>query len=345
MLQEFDPDYEYFLDRTTLLYGESGTGKSFIMIDILYQLKPHVDQIIVISPTDRSNHTYDRGVVPLPCIHYTITSKLLDDIWERQNAFAAVYTKANDRAILESLFNRLIKVGKCSEAVESIKAINARLNSFKRAMANDEDNKSKISKMESDCQKLIIKIWKHFITKYRSCLSQQDLSRDEQFTLKYLNFNPRLVIVFDDCTDLLMKFKSHPVIQKLFYQGRWAYITALFACHTDKALSPEIKKNAFISIFTEETCAHAYFDRKTNDLDKDAKSRASQACKFAFTPLAKHQKLVWAREEKKFFRWTATPRPNLQFGCPIIWEYCNAIKIEAGTMPSNNKFIGGFMDV
>lgn len=342
-IQELDFSYKRFIDRTTLLFGESGTGKSFIIDDILFQLMPHVDQIIVVSPTDRQNNTYGKGTVPLPCIHYTITAKLLDDIWERQNALAAVYTRANKPETLRSLFNRI--ADNVSKA--SINTINEKLRKYKEEViagsAEEGTAKTKMTEMESDCKRLIILIFRRAINQNREKLSCMSLSADEQFSLKFLNLNPRLVLIFDDCTDLLKKFKSHAVMQKLFYQGRWAFITALIACHTDKALDPELKKNAFVSIFTEETCAHAYFERKSNDLDKEAKSRAYAACKVVFTPLAKFQKLVWVRDEKKFYRFTASSHPSFQFGSPYIWEYCKHIQAEAGAMNSDNKFIMEFM--
>lgn len=343
-LQELDINYKYFLDRSTLLFGESGTGKSFVMVDILYQLQPYVDQIIVISPTDRQNHTYDKGIVPLPCIHYTITSKLLDDIWQRQNALSEVYTKANKPDVLRNLFD---KIPNNSRTISIISSIHSKLRNYKDEVENDcadpSSARAKMTEMETECKKLITMIWRAEINKNRGYLQKLSLSKDEQFSLKYLNLNPRLVLILDDCTDLLKKFKTHPVMQKLFYQGRWAYITALIACHTDKALDPELKKNAFISIFTEETCAHAYFERKSNDLDKDAKTRASQACKVAFTPLARHQKLAWVREEKKFYKFTASSHTNFKFGSQYIWEYCDRIKAEEGALSADNKFIGEFI--
>lgn len=343
-LQEFDFSYKRFLDRTTILFGESGTGKSFVMVDVLFQLRPYVDQIIVISPTDRQNHTYDKGIVPLPCIHYNLTSKLLDDIWERQNALAAVYTKANNADILKQLFDRIPNNSRENDIINSVNRKRKEYAAEVSAESVDESTaKAKIADMEKECKKLIILIYKDCIDRHKDKLAKLALNRDEQFSLKYLNLNPRLVVIFDDCTDLLNKFKKHPVMQKLFYQGRWAFITALIACHTDKALDPELKKNAFVSIFTGEKSAIAYFERKSNDFDKEEKIRATSARKGAFTPLAKHQKLVWVREEGKFYRFTATAHDNFKFGSSVIWEYCKQIQIEAGTINTDNKFINDFM--
>lgn len=342
-LPELEFNYTKFLDKTTILYGESHTGKSFVIIDILHHLKPYVDQIIVISPTDPQNHTYDKGIVPLPCIHYTISAKLLDDIWSRQNALASVYTKANKIEILRDLFDRVNN----SMAKSVIENINNKKRTYEKEILQDNVDettaKAKIDEMGRECERLIILIYKHFINTEREKLVKLPLNSDEKFTLKYLNLNPRIVVIFDDCTDQLKKFKSHPVMQKLFYQGRWAFITALFACHTDKALDPELKKNAFINIFTGEKSAHGYFERPSNDFNKEEKSRAAAACKAAFTPIARFQKLAWLREDNNFYRFTAEPHDNFRFGSSAIWEYCKRIQAEKGSINPGNKFIQEFM--
>lgn len=56
-------DYTQLVGRNTILYGESGTGKSTIMLDILYNLRGHIPTCVVISPTEASNGTYE-GIIP-----------------------------------------------------------------------------------------------------------------------------------------------------------------------------------------------------------------------------------------------------------------------------------------
>lgn len=347
-LQELDFSYKTFLDQTVILYGESKTGKSTIIVDILYQLKPFVDQIIIISPTDRQNHTYsgktekDR-IIPLPCIHYIITDKLLKDIWERQEALVAVYTKANNPDIIQKLFNRL-NLSNVNHTIDDITSRRRERESEIRTQYSDEETiKNKIEDMNTDFVRLVNMIYKHYININQAGLMKMALSKDEQFTLKYLNMNPRLVLVFDDCTEQLDKFKKHSVIQKIAYQGRWTYITTLVACHTDLNLGSGFKLNAFVSIFTEESCANLYFSRKSIGVDKEDQIRAKNACKGAFTSLAKYQKLAWVREDKCFYRFIATKRPGFIFGCTAIWDFCKPITAENQIVSADNKFASGFL--
>ncbi len=344
-LPEFDFNYKKFLDRSTILFGESGTGKSTIIDDMLFQIKPFVGQIVVFCPTDRNNKAYSGGRVPLPCIHDKITDEVLKDIWSRQSALTQVYKRANNPEILRKLFARIQN----QTGLTAIEGAKRKQREYENEIKNEMDEgaaKCAIAEMDKDTKKLIELIYKHYINENRSKLLKMNLSKNEQYSIKYLNINPRLVIIFDDCSSQLNSLKKNKVIQDIFYQGRHVYITTFIAIQTDKVLDPELKKNAFVSIFTEESCASAYFERKSNDLDKEAKNRARNACKMAFSPLPtlKHQKLAWVRDEKRFYKLIATKHDDFRFGNPIIWNYCEQIQADLGEVSSDNKFMQDFMD-
>jgi len=56
-------DYNLLIGKSSILYGESGSGKSVIIKSILYNLKDKVPACIIISPTEKFNKTYD-GILP-----------------------------------------------------------------------------------------------------------------------------------------------------------------------------------------------------------------------------------------------------------------------------------------
>jgi hypothetical protein len=338
--------HEKIIDKSSIVYGESGTGKSWIIVDMLHALRPYIDQIIVFAPTDRQNHTYDKGIVPLPCIHYTITPKLLTDIWSRQEALVAVYTQSNNLTTLKSLYGKIMSARR--SATDSVIAeVNVKFKTFERELAekglDDDAYKNKLGEMREDCDKLLLEIYKTSISKETQNLSRLNLTDREQYTLKYHGLNPRLVIVFDDCTDLIKKYKSHDVMQKIFYQGRHSKITAILAVHTDKALDSELKKNAAISIFTALPCASAYITRPSTSMDKESQLRALSACKIAFgDPTRPHQKLAFVRHEKKFYKFTAQKRENFSFCSAIVKSFCKIIAVENGKVSADNQFIAEF---
>ncbi len=341
-LPEFDVIAEKFVDKVSMFYGDTGTGKSVMMRHVLACLKQHIEQIIVISPTDAQNHTYSDGTVPIPFIHEVITETLLSDIWERQSAFVNVYKKANDPATLLKLFNRIPNIMSTKVCIAEV--IN-RLDAFKKDMEDSGEAPhlitNKINEKTDICHQFIRNIYRTVIDRNRAKLESMNLSENERWTLKYINFNPSLLLIFDDCTDQLKKFRSNQILQKLFYQGRWSKITCLIACHTDKALDPELKKNARINVFTDTSSATSYFARQSNFFDPILKSEATRAITSAFTSSEPHQKLIWVKAEKMFYRATAKVHKNLSFGSPIIREFAEKVQTNTHTL-DNNRFISQF---
>lgn len=335
-------DYRAFLDGCTVLYGETKTGKSFIMLDILHQLQPYVDQIIVISPMDKQNNVF-KGVAPPICIHYSITANLLQQIWDRQSALTAAYKKSNRPHILRALFNKIKGNAKEREVIDRV---NQKLREFISEVTAIEPDvairDSKINEMKRDCELFVVTIFKKSINEHAQQLREQRLTADEEYSLKYMNVNPRMIIVFDDCTAEMVKMKKDPVIKKIFFQGRWNFITGIYGCHTDKVLDPEMKKAAFVSIFTARESANAYFSRSTTNITKEDVKRASAAAAAAFTPLAPHQKLIWVRDEKKFYRYTATAHPGLRLSCEAIWAYNDKIQNDDLTVNADNQYASDF---
>lgn len=338
--------HEKFLDKTSLILGESGTGKSVIIVDMLHALRPHIDQILVIAPTDRQNHTYDGGIVPLPFIHYTITPQLLTSIWARQEALSSVYTRSNDKKVLAQLFSR-IPTARRRAVDEAIIEVTSRLRNTERELAgtglDESQMKAKIGDLRSECDKFILQVHKTFITRETQYLASLDLSEDEVFSLKYHGMNPRIVIIFDDCTDLIKKYRANDVMQKIFYQGRHSFITAILAVHTDKALDAELKKNAAVTIFTEQPCAAGYITRPSTNLDKEAQARALAACKIAFgDPTRPFQKLAYVRHEKKYYKFCAERRSGFSFGSTIVKTFGQHAAADKGKVSADNQFIGQF---
>src|SRR5271170_3772007 len=58
-----------FLDKTTVLYGPTKTGKTVHIKCILETLRGCCDEIIVVAPSEPSNRSYE-GFVDAPLIHY-----------------------------------------------------------------------------------------------------------------------------------------------------------------------------------------------------------------------------------------------------------------------------------
>ena len=85
----FTKDYSYFLNKSIILYGSSGSGKSMIMRDILYILKDHIPNILVIAPTNHLNGSFD-GIIPPQLIFPDVTEELIQNIFKRQKTVVII---------------------------------------------------------------------------------------------------------------------------------------------------------------------------------------------------------------------------------------------------------------
>lgn len=338
-------NHKLFIDKTTVCYGESGTGKSTIIVNILHALKPHVDQIVVFAPTDPQNKTYSCGVVPLPLIHYNVSLKVLQDIWDRQEIMAAVYKRANDPDTLEKLFRRL-RLPHVEDYVKKAEAMKtSTVEKIKEQYMDPNTVQQKTNSVTEKFNELMMLIYKRFIAENKAFLAGQKLDENERFSLEYLGFNPRMVVIFDDCTAMLQdkEIKKSKVFKDFFTRGRWAYMTIIFAIHNDKNMEQDMRKNTFVNIFTSKSCAMGYFMNKTNYFDSETIAKAKEGIRTIQEPKVGHSRLAYMREENKFYTVQANLFPKFCFCSDTVQKYCNRIKDNGSvSVDRNNKFYDTF---
>ena len=81
------------------------------------------------------------------------------------------------------------------------------ISSINKSSAADSVKKSQIDNLKEECEKTKIKIYKKVIEANQNYLERCNLNENEVFALKYHSMNPRIVLIFDDCTDQIKKFK------------------------------------------------------------------------------------------------------------------------------------------
>lgn len=335
-------DYKLFLNKSTVLYGASGTGKSAIIIDILKHLNGHAGQILVFSPTDPSNKTYSDGVVPSPLIHYDLDIPRLEQIWARQEMMSTVYARANNFAVLESLYQKLPPSGVDMYLNRVRKSRHEHIREVEDTYFEPHTRKAKTAKIEADFAEITTLIYKKYIRDNKRRLGVMKLTDDERHTLKYLDFNPNLVLIFDDCAAEIKKIEKHEVVRKLFYQNRHQHITLLIACQDDKDIESSLRKNSFVSIFTTDVCANAYFSRKANDFPRQMIKRVDALCSTFKWDKPYFEKLAYVRQENKVYKLVAQIHDDFAFGSPALREYCKSIERNGASVDKNNPFYSDF---
>jgi hypothetical protein len=347
---------EYFLNKNTLIYGETGTGKSVIIKDILFQLTKHVEQCIVFSAMEDQNGTY-KGIVPSVAIHQKIDHEILKEIWTRQEACATVYNKANDPAIIERLFNKFAdnNVIALLKRAEIAKGVKLREIELDPNPGNREKQRKALGKTVT---KFIHCIHKNHICKCvpKMTKTQYDgfirtLTPEERFAMQYMTLNPAIAVIVDDCTDQLQSHRQENYLRKIFYAGRHIYITAVMGCHTDKATDPEMKKGVHNIIFTSKKSVCEYTGRKSASLQKTDIVSHIDACNAIFPDANPensieseklYQKMLVINKTGVIYRFTATEHENFEFGSLVFRRFCEKLKRSKGFSVTQNKYMAGF---
>jgi len=351
-----------FIDKTIAIYGPSRTGKTVIIKHIMKTVDTFIDQVLVISPSEPSNRSYE-GFVDSPFIHYRLyladpknpkkddgskgALRLLDAIWKRQEIMASIYTRSNDINVLLDLFNKLPKETRY-KAMKHIDSINSKKNhmteKIKKQYINDPGRRDeKIKEINEMFKKMVTLLYKKFITPhYDELWKQKHLTEDEKYSLFYLNFNPRLLLIFDDCAAQLKPFFNKEIFRMLFYQNRHSYITVIISCQDDTDLPANLRKNAFISFFTEPIVCTSNFERSSNQFSKPVKNLISEITPVLFKG---HRKLAYIREDEtnqQFYHCQFPYPKKFRFGSPALAELCDYVKNSGTSMDKDNPFYNKF---
>lgn len=351
-----------FLDKTTVLYGPSKTGKTVLVKTIMGQLNGHIDQILVIAPTEPTNRSYD-GFVDPSLIHYSMSIpdpsdpkdteakaalRFLTTIYERQDMMASIYTRANNPEVLKTLYAKLSHAErkKGDGYIASLERKRRRvIDSVQRQHAKDPGRcEEKENEVNDKFKKMLVLLYKKFLTPAidRLWKVKDKMTEDELWSLNYLHFNPRLLLIFDDCAAQLKPFFSKEIFRKLFYQNRHSFISVVICCQDDTDLPTNLRKNAFTSIFTTDIVASSNFERATNKFSKATKTYVTDVLPDVFQG---HRKLVYIREDDKrqnFYHLTcASPRRSM-FGSQALIELCQNVHSEGVTMDTKNRFYDRF---
>lgn len=320
----FNGDVSDYLNKTTLLFGGSGSGKTTIIESIMYKLKNHVPNWLVIAP-NTSNKAYIKKL-PARCIKEDLSKKLILKIWKRQESFTQLYNIANDNDILSSLFY------KCPDR-KSYVMVKAILESAKNNIIriknsmemNYAQKKEQIASIEELRNNKIKMLYKSSIRQMRDKLfKMNDLTDKEKIALKFLDINPALTLVIDDCSEkvaIWMKYfkgEFNP-IESIFYRGRWNNITVLFAAHDDKLVDPKLRKNARVTFCCNSTALMAYLNKQQSGFTNIEKKNAQKLAKEIFgddESEKTHKKICYIRENRNPWQYhIADLHSDFTLGC------------------------------
>jgi hypothetical protein len=345
---------ELFLDHATAIFGPTFTGKTTTVKNIMIVLKDVIPQVIVVSPSEPSNHAYEE-VVPKQLIHYKFTDpdnksredceKFLETVWMRQEFMTGIYAAANNFKYLRKLYHK----------IESKKASDTKINSAqkKRRAAHETILKSNLSdglkadrikKINDRFKSFLAKIYKDAIRSNAEALEMQDISKEESIIIKHIDFNPRLLLILDDCAQVLKEYAKTEILKNFLYRGRHVLVTTLFVFQDDTDFPPNLRKNIFLSFFSEEKVCRAFFNRGTNNFSREDKSFVNSIAPRIFSK--KYVNFVYRREDptlRYYYKYeTYLPTP-FKFGSDEVWQLCRHIDAKSLSFDKTNPYYRSFL--
>ncbi len=315
-----------YLGKITILYGATMTGKTTLMFDILQLLKEKIAIPIVFCPTaDSDNNSTYKNSFPSSLIYREVNIDQIKQIYNTQKNRANKYKAANNLNLLRSLFNKI-----ASEHDRSIS--NRILSTYKKATDrlerknHDIGTKKALKRLLDDKKDKNLKAqWRNLISRNRDKLSKMDLSEMEKIVLKYLDINPHLLLIFDDCAAQARDWAKSPIMKELFFCGRHNYITQIYTMQNDKCIPPHLRQNAHNSAFTDECSANAFFGAKSNGISKPKQKLVEKISDNIFTiknGLDTYTKLIYSNNWHQPITVTiADIHEDTKMGSQSVWEF------------------------
>lgn len=338
-----------FLRYTTIMYGASQTGKSTLLKDILYRIKDEVPNIIIISTTNESNNMYT-GMVPDQCILSNPTAEGIREILERQKITVSLYKKANNLDTLIKICDLINELNTSTRINFIRKKSQEKISMIESSNLNYGDKKGQVKLIEEVANKKITEICKECINRNKQDLMNKNLSDEFKTAIKYLNINPNICVVFEDCAHLVNEWAKDPSLCEVFFNGRHWYVTSIYTFQEAVKLPSELRKGTFNNFFTDANNAIGFFNNKTNAFTNQTKKNADVIAQFLFRPnpngAPNFKKMVFNRTDQvSQLRYVVAEEiPDFRMGSKYLWELCNNIPKKDGKNQINNnsKFYKSF---
>ena len=347
----FNIDKTAFVRKSTVLYGGSGSGKTFLTRDIMFNLRDYFSRVWVFCPTNALNNMYTH-LVPNAMIYEEPTLEIITSIYEFQRVARQIYDTINKIETLRSLFIRIPGNQKARlYEHELLKLQDTALRRMREKYPNPVEQEEKADKINEIITEKLKYHYKQMIGMRADKLACMDLTMEEQYTLRYLGFCPDSLVIFDDAmteVDEIVKRgrkEGSPVIQNFFFKGRHYFLSTIYCLQSDKFLDSELRKNAFTSIFTSPNEALGYFSKASNGFGPDEKRESASCIEEIFSEKnsSKHMKFVYLKDEKHKYQYTiAAPHTRFEMCGKAVRSFCDRIEEKSHEIDSTSKFAKKF---
>lgn len=347
MLQKNSKQFD---QKLAILFGLSGTGKTTILMDMVYHLKDTCPVAFVFSANEKQQRDFE-DVIPKPYIYYKVTPEIIKNIYLRQKALSEIHAIANNPKVIKSIFDELPPTDDDKYSVLKIEQKTQKtIEMIDRTDKEFSIKKSEKTRVMKTRQRCITAIMKSAIRRDQRRISKKyPVGSEQKIAIDNLNINHRCLIIMDDMGSEIKKWASKDeTIMKFFFEARHVGITSIYLFQDDKTLAPDLRKNAFIKIFCSAETARSYFQTANNAVGANLKKEAFAAIDKVFEPLPtggeNYRKLVYLRQcaSHPLQYVVADIHDKFTFGCDAYQEFGKSIEADI-SLDRNNSFTNLFL--
>jgi len=343
-IQEFVFDPYVFLEKTSAWYGGTGSGKTFHAKFAISKLQEFFPRVVLFSPTNHQSTDFD-GIINKVQIIEEFTPDLFLRVYKQAEKNGNIYRTANKFEILLELFNKFAPPQAKVEMQRLLERKMQKVRDIQAAEVKIELQRKKIKDFVESIDAVLKQYIKVNIAPLRNKLladfaaKKEGLSDDVFTALKFLDFNPRILIIFDDCqTELAELLKSEKknieavaALKNIFSRGRHSFITSIFICQDDIVFKQWMRKGIKNNIITSRAMASTFFQRTGTAANAEGPTRklALKVIEKMFIDEKDHRKLLFRPEisGNAGFSWTLACETGLfTTGSRIVRKFSEKIQ-------------------
>lgn len=314
-----------FLNKTTIIYGGTGSGKSTIIKDIAYNLRRYIPTAIIFCESDQSNHSYSRAFAPKQFIHETIEETALEQFYTQQKHATEIYKTHCTKDVMMNVISAM-RPDIRDEVWREIQKLMSNKDALAAKLKQDDGDAKNALELKFDI--VLRNQLEYHINKNKHYINMKILGELEtNYINRYIGFNPHKLVIIDDCTSQMERLKNNKnakrAICEIFFQGRHCHITLLFATHSPISILPDIRSNAHVNIFTSAKLLQGWIQKmgltKDERLSLERWSNIHMKDRICLINFATFEKTQW-------YKTKATLREDYAFCAPEIIEYARRIE-------------------
>lgn len=336
------------LSLWTIMYGQTKSGKTTMMLHICHVLRDYIDVAFVITKSDHSNGAYSnpwKQGVPLvqkPFIMTDISEAWFSQFVTRQEERTKLYNKVNDSAILDSIMRKMGLHRQLAD-IKSIDTGKAKIVAALRSQYEENELADKLLTLDIEFDKLRRESYKEHIKRNIKMVPRLRLTDDESLAIHYIDMNPRALLIFDDCSDLVKILTATERFRDVATRLRHINITLIIAIHAFVFIDQKIRDQAHNVFLLQDRMFNMYYSRQENKpADKESRLFNNYVYANTFVRDKPYQKLWLIPNEMRVGRVTANLiKTPFTMGSQYIQLYANKISKTDKGETINFSAIGG----